>query len=918
MKAPLPAVTFARLEHLFHLASELDDAGQRELLDRECVDDEPLRHQVEALLAAEATPVKHCEEAIQQGLDWIATEQPPQRIGPYRVLGELGRGGFSTVYLAQRDDGHFDIQVAIKLVHRHLRSPEILRRLRRERQILANLDHPNIARILDGGSTEDGVPYVVMEHIVGQPIDCHCEGLDLEFRLRLFRQVCAAVQYAHRNLVLHRDIKPSNILVNEAGAVKLVDFGIAKLLHSDGDDSIHRDDTSASRDLLTVLTQPGGQALTPEYASPEQVRGQPLTTAADVYSLGVVLYLLICGQRPYRFQGQGWADIERVICESIPPPPSRVASSSRNETSAPTELDTITAKALHKEPERRYISVEALSEDLRCHLEGLPIEARRDSLTYRAKKFVRRHATAVSLLTLLFLTLVTAVVITRWQALEAQRARQLAEQQRIHAERETVRAEYVARFLEELFEDTDPDANKGRTLTAYQVVERGARRIRREARQDPPLSAALIATMGRVYRRMSLFEEAEELLQVALETHRRSDTADPVREAQTLRDLGILFIDRGDCDRSEAILQQTMRLEISLGEPGQLGLASTLQSLGRSARLCGNATLAEERLHRSLDLDRILLGPEAERVVDSESLLAEVWYANGDYERAESGFQAVLAKRKKTLGLDHPKVAVSLSDTAAVHQAKGDPTSALPLYAEALEIQRQALGERHDSVAQTLFNMATAHSDLQQWQTAKEQLEASLDITRQVYGEEHPWVADCFHELGNVHRYLGDLEIAESFYRRGLDLRQRLFGEEAPLVVASSLHSLASLAAKKNPEEGIALYRQALVLQEGTLADDDFRLTYSLTSLGRLLLARDQADDAEPYLRRALDIRRQSQSEGHWETGLSEYYLGRCMKHLGRIDEARELLTSSHQHLEATLGADDKRTRRTQKVLAAL
>lgn len=912
--------TFARLEDLFHRACELAPDERSRWLDHQCGDDPALRRQVEALLEAQTAPIARYEAAIDRGLGWISADDAPEHIGPYRVLGELGRGGFSTVYLAQRDDGHFAMQVAIKLVHRHLRSPEILQRLRRERQILAHLDHPNIARILDGGSTEDGAPYVVMEHIVGQPIDRYAQGLELAARLRLFRQACEAVQYAHRNLVLHRDLKPSNILVNQQGVIKLVDFGIAKLLQVDGvgpfEGNAPRQTAQTSRDLVTLLTRPGGGALTPEFASPEQIQRRPLTTAADVYSLGVVLYLLVCGRRPYEVGGHSWADIERIVCESEPEPPSRVARGGRSHRLS-TELDTIVAKALHKEPERRYPSVEALSEDLRCHLEGLPIEARRDSITYRTRKFVVRHRTAVGMLSLLFITLVGAVVVTHWQAQEAQRARHHAEAQQRLAEHQRQRAEQVARFLEELFEDTDPYANKGRSRTAHQVVEQGARRIRRELRHDPPLSAELMATMGRVYRRMALYEESEELLRVALKTHRRSPDTDPVQEAQTLRDLGILFSDRGLCEQAADTLTEAMALEIALGPRGEPGLARSLHYLGRNAMHCGDATTAEAYIRRSLRLDRRRLGSAAEKVVDSESLLAELWYANGDYERAGPAFRDVLAKRRRTLGADHPKVAISLSDTAAVHQANGDPTAALAVYGEALAIQRRALGERHSSVAQTLYNMATAHGALRQWSEAQNLLTESLTVTREVYGEDHPWAADCYHELGHAHLALGDLAAAEASYRRGLDLRQALHGEEHPLV-ARSLLSLASLVARGDPSKGLALYHQTLALQERTLPEGDFRLSYTLTSLGRLLLSQQRSEEAKIHLRRALAIRRLSLSQEHWETAMSEYHLGRCLKRLGRLDEARELLKAAHRHLEATLGADDPRTRRAQRALDSM
>lgn len=925
--------TFARLEKLFHQASALRESEQKSFLDRECQGQESLRSQVEALLRADETRVENFQGLIQDSLEWIATTPQPSRIGPYQVLRELGRGGFSTVYLARRDDGHFDMQVAIKRVHKHLQSPEVLRRLRLERQILALLDHPNIGRIFDGGSTEDGMPYVVMEYIVGQPIDQFCDHrkLNLPARLQLFRQVCGAVQYAHRNLVLHRDLKPSNILVNEAGAVKLVDFGIAKLLQGDGEKE--EDSASASPDLVSVLTQPGGGALTPEYASPEQVLGNPLTTATDVYSLGVVLYVLICGQRPYQFEKSNWSHLEQVVCQSIPLPPSQLLAKADHARGRYLgDLDIIVAKALNKEPDRRYASVEALAEDLRRTLEGLPIEARPDSIVYRSRKFVARHAAAVGTLALLFATMVVAVVVTQWQAREAQRARQQAEQQQTRAEHESRRAEQVARFLEELFEDTDPYANQGRQLTAREVLERGSQRIRRELRHDLPLSAELMTTMGRVYRRMSLYDEAEDLLQMALQTHSTSGGTDTPREGKTLRDLGILFSDRGLCDRAETTLQRAADLQRTLGREHQDSLATTLHYMGRNAMKCADGQRAEGLILRSLELYEGALEPDSERIVDTKSLLAELWFTSGDYGRAGTAFEQILALRRSSLGEDHPKVAISLSDVAAVYQAQGDTTTAIQFYSQALEVQRRGLGDQHFSVAQSLYNLATVHGNLSQWEEAQNLLQESMEITRQVFGDEHPWVADCLQELGHAYRYLGDLDAAEASFRRSLELRRQAWGPEHPLV-AQSLLSLAALTAKKDPERGLDLYREILASQESTLTADDFRLSYTLTPLGRLLVRLEKPQLAVPHLRRALDLRRRGLSEDHWETGLSEYYLGQCLRALGqgeetrlqedrlqeaRLQEARVLLQSSYDHLSAALGSEDYRAQRAWKALTEL
>ena len=371
------------------------------------------------------------------------------RVGPYRLISEIGHGGMGTVYLAVRADAAFEQRVAIKILKRGMDTDAIAARFRHERQILASLTHPNIARLLDGGTTSDGLPYFAMEYVDGRQLVDYCEsrGLDTSARLAIFRQVCAAVQYAHQNLIIHRDLKPANVLVAMDGTPKLLDFGIAKLLNADVAGHTH------------APTVAGMQLMTPEYASPEQVRGDPVTTATDVYSLGVLLYELLTGRRPYRITSRAPIDVARVVCEAVPARPSTAVTNPSDGPDAqepitgaetvPTrevpsgqlraveaqrlsrrlagDLDTIVLKALSKEPARRYPSVDQFSEDVRRHLEGLPVLARRDTWNYRAAKFIRRHRAAVGAAALTFLALVAGVIGTAWQAREARIARARAE-----------------------------------------------------------------------------------------------------------------------------------------------------------------------------------------------------------------------------------------------------------------------------------------------------------------------------------------------------------------------------------------------------------------------------------------------------------------------------------------------------------
>lgn len=440
MSSQISPEIWQEIKRIFDAAVELDPSAQRTFLDTACPD-AVTRREVERMLAADyATLLDHSPLATHSFAEGAHLEG--RRIGRYRITGEVGRGGMGAVFAAVRDDGEFEQKVAVKVILSGLNTETIARRFRNERQILASLEHQNIARLLDGGMSDDGLPFYVMEFIEGEPIDEYCRTCDLGLhaRLDLFRQVCAAVSYAHRRLIVHRDIKPSNILVTPSGEVKLLDFGIAKVVSQTND---------GERGTATQLG-----LMTPAYASPEQFRGEQVTTATDIYSLGVVLYRLLTGQLPYDLNGLRLDQMFRLVCDTEPPRPSqaiadngfagsevktrRIEEVSQAETTRTTsainnpqllkgDLDNIVLKALKKEPDRRYESVEQFSEDIRRYLAELPVSARPDTFSYRASKFIKRNRVAVVAASLVFFALIAGIVGTTYQARAARRERERAE-----------------------------------------------------------------------------------------------------------------------------------------------------------------------------------------------------------------------------------------------------------------------------------------------------------------------------------------------------------------------------------------------------------------------------------------------------------------------------------------------------------
>lgn len=481
-----------KIESIFQTVIEKPRSDRQQMLTQYCGEDTELRREVEALLDEDES-----DEFLQAPIKDVARSLPMpnadtyigRKIGPYHLAKLLGQGGMGAVYLAERADAEYYRQVALKIVKRGMDSGFVLKRFRIERQILATLEHPNIAQLLDGGSTDDGLPYFVMEYVQGQPLTeyCHSHRLSLNDRLKLFLPVCAAVQHAHQKLIVHRDLKPSNILVTGEGVPKLLDFGIAKLL----DPALSP--TPVTRTLTSM------RMMTPDYASPEQVRGLPITAASDVYTLGVILFELLTGERPYQFDTYSPAEIERAICDTEIERPSIVAGRTTDATSKfrkqlTGDLDNIVLMALRKEPERRYQSVEQLAEDIRCYLDGRPISARRESVTYRTGKFVRRNKLAVTAAALVFFSLLGGIIATTRAASIARTERARAEAnlaealaQRTEADRQRLiaeeqRAEAITQRSRAEAETTE--ANLQRQIAEAQRVEADAQRRNAETQQE--------------------------------------------------------------------------------------------------------------------------------------------------------------------------------------------------------------------------------------------------------------------------------------------------------------------------------------------------------------------------------------------------------------------------------------------------
>jgi eukaryotic-like serine/threonine-protein kinase len=914
---------YQRVKEIYHAALEREADDRSIYLEQACGADAELRAEVESLLAVELNTGRFLDSGLastaslnlptlpdlKQTLALIGTH-----VGPYKLLKELGHGGMGVVYLAERDDAQFKQRVALKLVKRGMDTDEILSRFRYERQILASLAHPNIARLLDGGTTQDGLPYFVMEYIEGAPIDQYCQQHNLSpaERLKLFRTVCTAVHYAHQNLVVHRDLKPTNILVTPDGTVKLLDFGIAKVLKPE------------LFPETVAPTRTWARAMTPAYASPEQVRGQTVTTASDVYSLGVVLYELLTGQRPYQIKGSLPHEIAKVICESEPQKPSTAAAerlkdesdklktgSAAHHPSAiglhPSalrgDLDNIVLMALRKEPLRRYASVEQFSEDLRRHLEGLPVIAREDTLRYRFGKFVRRNRAGVAVGAVISLLLLAFLITTLIQATRIRR-----ERDRAQIERE--KAEKVSAFLVDLFKVNDPSESKGNTVTARELLDRGAEKIAQELKDQPESQARLTQVMGDAYLSLGLYDRAAPLLESSLQTLRRSLGNEHPQVGVGLSHLAHLHFNQGDYVTAAALHREALAIHRKAYGAEHDEVARDLTNLATNLmRAKGDLAESEKLFREALTIQRKLHGNEYNGVATTLNDLALLLFNKGDLNAAELMQREALTLYRRTLGQEHSEVATALSNLAVTLQRKGNTAEAVALYREALALQQKLFGAEHQSPALTMNNLALLLQEKGDYEAAEPLQRQALAIQRKRLGDSHPDVAVNMSNLALLLHQMDQYAASEALFREGLAIRRKLYGEEHP-DIALTLANLGMLLCDKGDYAAAEpVLRQSLQMRRKLLPKGHFHIAHSLVGLGRLLTERGEARNAEPLLHEAVENYRNALPAGHWLTADAESVLGGCLVALKRYEEAEPLLTKSYPILKASRGERAARTR---------
>lgn len=829
-----------RLQRLFEAALELSPSARGEFLDRACGGDAALREAVERLLRQDATG----DQALHAGVGAVAAEVADshlgrrigERLGAWRITGHIADGGMGAVYRAERADGEYQQQAAIKLLNPAFVSSGAKARLEAERQILAGLAHPNIARLLDGGRTDDGVPYLVLEYVDGEPIDAWCDrqALDTRARLRLMIKVCRAVDYAHRNLVVHRDLKPSNILVDTRGEPQLLDFGIAKLVEGGAG-----------------LTRSGHRVLTPSHASPEQVTGGPVTTVTDVYALGVLLYDLLAGRAPYASEPSSAVALAREIVEGDPAPPSSAVTgaSSRRIAAAQArgqrltatrlarelagDLDNIVLMALRKEPERRYASAQAMAEDIERSLAHLPIRARPDSVSYRAAKFLRRHRVAVPVSALALLLALGAGAGFTWRlALE----RDLA----LAAE---ARASKAANFTASILGRTSASEDAARLVSVRELLDRAAERLEEELRDEPEVALRVGLALGDAYTSWGAYEEGYAQALVALEL---AEALDAARQAAiALRLLGTVTHGLGRLDES---LDWTERAEATwrrVGTPAEhasalTDLALALNGLRRrtEAEPVFRKALAELRRAHSGDhgdiawtLNNFAWGLHAMGRLDDAAPLYEealamqerlesplyelaqtrknlggLHYDRGDLALAEAMWTEALAEMESVFGADgHAAVASVQMLLARTAMVRGNSAEAMRLTGQALQTNRASVGERHRWTARTLFLHGLANLQAGDLDAAGRLLQQSLAVRQEVLPPGHPEFVEVHLGLGLLALARGEATVAERELQAGRAVIGGMVSPDRVPVDELELALARALALQGRNDEGLAV-----------------------------------------------------------------------------------------------------------------
>jgi serine/threonine-protein kinase len=754
------------IDRIFEAALDLPPADRPAYVDQTCGEDGALRESVLGLLEAagdsadlfgpSSVVLRAALTGPEPATGGGARLDRGEVVGSWRITGELGRGGMATVYEAERADGAFEQRVAIKVLDRGPESGDVVARFLSERQILSGLEHPNIARLLDGGTTSEGRPYLVMEKVEGEPVTkwADARSLSLRGRLDLFRQIAEAVGYAHARLIVHRDLKPANVMVGGDGRVRLLDFGIAKLLDSPENDQ-------ATAPAMTLW-------MTPQYAAPEQILGRPVTTATDVHGLGVVLYELLSGHRPFGGDLLGGFELQKSICEEAPDRPSTVVKRTVERTARSQvaitpravaaarstdpvalrreldgDLDAIVLKALRKEPEARYATVQALLDDIERYVTGFPIRAHTGAWAYRARKFVKRNWLATSAAAAIVVILAGSSVL-----LSIEQRQTTIERDR--ATRQATNAQLVIDFLGDVFRGQHPDQAPADTITARELLAWGTERIDTAFADRPDVQAELLSVMGRAHQNLGLLDESVALHErsVAMRREVYGDSSPEV--ADGLASLANAHSENRDFARVLPVREEILAIRRTAHGPQSIEVADALRGVALTERELGLLDRAESRLRESMSIRERSGTTDESAAVDDMLGLAYLLRAQDRLDEAEALYEEAIPRYRALHGPRDPELAGYLNNLAYLHRVREDYTGAEPLYREAIELSTDLYGRGHPSTMMFASNLATVMERLGRYEEEYSLLRRNVDVALEQWPEGHWRIGSAWNSYGTT------------------------------------------------------------------------------------------------------------------------------------------------------------------------
>ena len=887
-KQPINGEHWLRAKELLADLSEVPQHARADWIEKACAGDPGLKAELERLLALDAEANRYFDDL---GATLAGVDAAPEQIGVYRIVGEIGRGGMGTVYLGERSDGQFEQTVAIKVVGDSV-NERMLERFREERRILAQLNHPGIAHLLDGDSLPDGRPYFIMEYIRGRQITDHAdhERMDTSARLALFREVCAAVAHAHRNLVIHRDLKPGNVMVQEGDdgqpSIKLLDFGIARVMEGgpgNGQETRPPRPPGSSAAPLPAhamaaraTTEYGERLLTPRYAAPEQLRGEKATTSSDVYALGLLLHELLTGTHPFGAGISTAEEMQRAILEGSPARPSRTASrmdvgTAACRASTPRnlarrlrgDLDSIVLKAIQPEPEHRYASVGQLADDIRRHLDGEAVTARQGTAAYHAGVFLRRYRYGVA---------ATVVVLAASIALGSLHLGRITHERNL-ARTEAAKAQQVSELLVSMLESANPEQARGEEISVREVLDQASNRINAELANQPDVHARMEAIIGTVYTSLGKYDKADTALTRALDLQRNRHGPDHPEALDTMQAMATLAMERGKNDEAETLLREVLARRLEQPRPDPMLVTSAQNDLGWS--------LARQ----------------------------------GKHEEAEELHRAALATASNTPGATPEALLGSRNNLAVLLVGKGDFDEAEKLYRQVLAQQRER-GPIHPDLATTLNNLGVLLSKRQRFKEAEPPLREAVAMNRKLFGDEHRAVALSMTQLANVLTGQERYDEAESLYLDALAMRRATLEPGHPHI-ATNLNSLAGLYRKQQDyARAEPLYLEAIAICSESMGAEHRWTADMIRNLGEMYLLAGKASAAEERLREALRIRLKNLPGDHWQVADAQSLLGAALTKQGNLDAAEPLLNAGYTALKQARGEQDRYTREAHERLA--